>query len=342
MLIRRLGGVLAAFLMVITLLLLAPTDRAAAACSNGPFVLDCDVEVETPSTPGTIPTPPGGEPVGFTPGPQVCSFQGAELPCSSPDGWWNGTNCYVKLTDPQPAPGPNHSEGLGAWYTCTPAPAAPCDPAAGPCIIRDQFGVTFWSDTPPPGVVQYTPAQAAYRLARTFQLRAIGIGMAPANKVHDDDPAGTAPYRRTWVGIPVWLWVDNPQPLTVGPYTETATLGGVTVTATATVAGVVWSSGDRQSVNCGAGTPFNLAVMADRVAEDSPTCGFRFQSTSIDQPGEAFTVSATTQWTVAWTGGGQNGQIAIRDTTSSAPVQVGELQSVITPNQPGDDTRFGR
>ncbi len=68
----------------------------------------------------------------------------------------------------------------------------------------------------PPGINRYTPAQAAAALARTFVLSPIEIGMAPELKVHSDDPAGTAPYRRTWVGIPVWLWVNNPTPSSWG------------------------------------------------------------------------------------------------------------------------------
>jgi len=154
--------------------------------------------------------------------------------------------------------------------------------------------------------------------------------MAPADKIHTDDPAGTVAYRRTWVGIPVWLWVAQPSPTTWGPYSKTATLGGVTVTATASVTDVTWSTGDGQTVNCGLGTAFNEAAMANQLATDSPTCGFRFQHTSTSQAGGAFTVTATTHWSVEWTGGGQNGQIAEPNAQSSTAVHVGELQSVNT------------
>jgi hypothetical protein len=187
--------------------------------------------------------------------------------------------------------------------------------------------VSFWSDAPPAGVIRYTPAQAAALLVRTFQLTGIQIGMAPADKVHADDPAGAAAYRRTWVGIPVWLWVNNPQPLNFGPYTQTATLGGVTVTATAAVSSVSWSSGDGQAVTCGAGTVFNLNTMRDQLAVDSPTCGYRYQKTSGSGD---FTVTATSHWGVHWTGGGTDGTVAARDTSTTTRVHVGELQSVNT------------
>ena len=166
-------------------------------------------------------------------------------------------------------------------------------------------------------------------LVRTFTLQPITIGMAPESKVHSDAPIGTAAYRRTWVGIPVWLWVDGTSESTWGPLSRTATYGGVTVSATAGVRSLTWSSGDGQTVNCGVGTPFNAAAMADQLAVDSPTCGFRYQRTSGSG---TFTVSASTAWVVEWTGGGESGNIAMPTTTSTAQVRVGELQSVNTAN----------
>ncbi|WP_454111169.1 hypothetical protein [Leifsonia shinshuensis] len=296
---------------------------------------NCSIEIGDPGSPGDPGTPPGdGSPADFTPGPSTCSFNGKEIPCQTGDGWWNaGRGCYVNLVQPQPGQVPSgKSAGVGAWYSCIPI----CEPLPGG-IIRDCPSATFWSDVPPPGVNRYTPAQAAAALVKTFRLTGIPIGMAPAAKVHSDDPAGTAPYRRTWVGIPVWLWVDNPGPLNYGPYTETATLGGVSVTATAKVTSVTWSSGDGQTVNCGAGTAFDLASMKDKPAQDSPTCGFRFQKTSPNQGSGTYTVTARSHWTVEWAGGGANGQIAMRDTTSSADVRVGELQSVNTSTSLGSN-----
>jgi hypothetical protein len=129
------------------------------------------------------------------------------------------------------------------------------------------------------------------------------------------------------VGIPVWLWVDDPQPLTFGPYSKSATLGGVTVTATAAVQSVTWSGGDGQTVTCGAGTAFNEAAMQDELASDSPTCGFRYQKTS---GGGTFTVTATSNWLVRWTGGGTDGTIAVPTVRSTTKVRVGQLESVNT------------
>jgi len=196
----------------------------------------------------------------------------------------------------------------------------PLDPGSGFCV-----GTPFWSNTPPPGINRYTPAQAAAVVISRMTEAPIGIGMAPAQKVHSDDPAGTARYRRTWVGIPVWLWVDNPTAQTWGPQSITATVGGVTISATASVNQVVWDAGDGQSVTCGQGTVFVESEWANQAAQDSPTCGFRYQHTGT------YTVTATSSWTVSWTGGGDSGtQTAIAKATSS-PVTVGQLESVNAP-----------
>mgnify|MGYP003499225931 FL=1 len=316
--------------------LIGVSPAAAAEChidSWGNQV--CDIEVGQPGTPGT----PGGgtAPAGFTPGPATCLWDGVEgsedpdlipreIPCSTGDDYWsNGRQCYWSIDDPQ-RPAPNgKSLNVGAYYSCDPYVSNPALCGAP----TNCYGFSLWLDAPPPGITRYTPAQAAGMLVRTFVLQPITIGMAPERKVRTDDPAGTAAYRRTWVGIPVWLWVDSTSESTWGPLTRTATYGGVTVTATAQVQSLTWSSGDGQTVNCGVGTPFNAAAMADQLAVDSPTCGFRYQRTSGSG---TFTVSASTTWVVQWNGGGENGTIAMPTTTSSAQVRVGELQSVNTAN----------
>lgn len=277
----------------------------------------------------------------FTPGPTSCTStpQGgtpAPVPCTKDGAWWsNSGQCYWSLDNPQEPTPPGQDPTSGAWYTCTPLPPD-CGAPSSLCGI--QYTVAQWLTEPPAGINKYTPAQAAGMLVKTFTLNPIRIGMAPAKKTHTDDPAGTAPYRRTWVGIPVWLWVNDPTTSTWGPISKTATYGGQTVTATATVQSLTWSSGDGQTITCGAGTAFNEAYWANRPAEDSPTCGFRYQHTSGSG---TFTVTAQSVWVVKWTGSGQSGTIQMPTTTSTAHVRVGELQSVNT-NDPGDTFYAGQ
>jgi len=293
----------------------------------------CDVEATDPGNPETPGGGSGTGPAGFTPGPKTCTYrpfdgEAEEIPCTVDGGWWsNSEQCYWFLKDPQPAPPPGKDASVGAWYNCSSLVRPDCN------ISRDCSGFDRWLTAPPPGINRYTPAQAAGMLARSFILRPIEIGMAPQLKVHTDDPPGTAPYRRTWVGIPVWLWVDNPTDSTWGPISRTATYGGVTVTGKASVTSLTYTSGDGQTIGCGGGgTRFDPAYWANRAAQDSPTCGFRYQHTSKGTP---FTVSATSTWSVEWTGGGQSGRIQMPSTTSTTTVRVGELQSVNV-TVPGD------
>lgn len=325
---RTYGGILAILAVVLAVMVPVSAASAADGCVRNPVTgtWDCEVGAGGGGEPGGY-NPGGGStgPVDFTPGPSSCTYTGVdgpkEIPCSRDGGWWsNDRQCYWSLDDPQSAPPPGRDPSVGAWYTCN---LYQCNDPRG-CYTMGQ-----WLLAPPPGIVRYTPAQAAGMLVRTFVLQPITIGMAPEQKVHSDDPIGTAAYRRTWVGIPVWLWVDGTSESTWGPLSRTATYGGVTVTATAGVRTLTWSSGDGQTVNCGVGTRFNAAAMADQLAVDSPTCGFRYQRTSGSG---TFTVSASTTWSVEWSGGGDSGTIAMPTTTSTAQVRVGELQSVNTAN----------
>lgn len=331
---RRGAAVLVSFAAVIAVSVSfsVPASAANNCHTNSQGQVVCDVEVEVPGGPGS--ETPGTGPADFTPGPTTCTYtpkegEPREVPCSKDGGWWaNDIQCYWTLDDPQrPAP-TGRDASVGAWYSCLPIEPADCGG-------RLCYGTSVWRETPPPGVNRYTPAQAAGMLARTFVLKPIEIGMAPEQKVHTDDPAGTAPYRRTWVGIPVWLWVSPPTESTWGPISRTATYGGVTVSGTASVQSLTWTSGDGQTRSCGAGTRFDAAAMANQAAVDSPTCGFRYQHQS---DGGTFTLSATSTWAVEWTGGGQSGRIAMPTTSTSTTVRVGELQSV---NVSQDGDTFG-
>lgn len=305
--------ILGAFLVFVISSLTYP--QAAIASGNG---VQCDTKGNCSthiSNPGGGGSGGGAEPVtdpssGLTPGPAKCAdLGGGEVPCSGADGSWsNAHTCYIKIAATQPA-APAGAAGTGAWYDCK-SPQTCTTP--GNCMFTT---ITFWSDTPPPGINTLTPAQAAAELVKTFQLRGVDIGLAP-----DPNIAGSKSY----VGVPVWMWVNNPQPLTYGPYSQTATLGGVTITAQANVTSILWNMGDGDTVPCGSvGTTYNPAIGL----ANSPTCGYKYAKTSKTQPAGRYTITATSQWTVTWTGGGDKGTIPLtRTATSSA--QIGEIQSV--------------
>ena len=224
--------------------------------------------------------------------------------------WSNSRQCFVSMVEGEwPARPGSYSQEAG-YYVCAP-------------YIDQGATLTsyFWSETIPPGLKVLTPGSAAEQLISTFGLRGIDIGMAP-----EVNPEWG--HRRGYVGVPIWLWVDNPEPLTWGPYTETATLGGQTITATAKATSVRWQMGDGASTTCGnTGTPYNTGYGMTT----SPTCGYKYTTTSSRMPGDRFTVNATTSWTVTWTSlAGPGGTINLT-TDSSTDLEVNELQTVIVP-----------
>lgn len=277
-----------------------------------------EIDVEGASTttgtsPGESATDPGNV-EGFSAGPTECLHETSTgpvtVPCTQADAAWsNDRQCYWQLSSHQPAP-PFGAEPTGAWYVCIPAGC----PSTG-CAVD-----TVWLPSPPPGITVLSPAQAAARLVTTFTLEGISIGMAP--RVNPDWG-----HRRTYVGVPVWMWAGDQTPLNWGTYEVTATLGGQTITASAQVATVQWDMGDGTTVTCGEGTPYATAFGLT----SSPSCGHAYSRTSLREPGGMYTVTATSNWEVDWTGGGASGTIPVT-TTSTTDLEVLELQSVNVPN----------
>jgi hypothetical protein len=128
------------------------------------------------------------------------------------------------------------------------------------------------------------------------------------------------------VGLPTWLWVD---PSEWKPLTSTVSVTGVTVTVTAVPEKVVWQTGDGETVVCsGPGRPYDPAIADDQQRTD---CSHVYRRTSADAPGQAFQLTATTEWHVTWSasgapGGGDLG--VVRRTSAPVPVRVGEVQAI--------------
>ncbi|WP_438490761.1 ATP/GTP-binding protein [Streptomyces sp. S186] len=211
--------------------------------------------------------------------------------------------CTYKRADPQPPAGSldweGHQPGDGAVYeqTCT------FDANSAYHVIR-----MVWAADPPKGPT-VDPATLAQQAVDKMALRGPEIGIVPK-------PGGTG-----LVGLPVWMWTAK-SPETYGPNTASATAGPVTVTATAKVAQIVWDMGDGHTVTCTtAGTPYEPSYGKAK----SPDCGYLYRQSSKDEPGQKYTVTATSTWHVDWTGGGQSGQLT-QTRQSRTQITIGQLK----------------
>ncbi|WP_223179604.1 ATP/GTP-binding protein [Streptomyces griseicoloratus] len=115
-------------------------------------------------------------------------------------------------------------------------------------------------------------------------------------KLTGPDIASPPPEGRYTVGVPMWLWVRQGE-TTYGPATATASVGAVNGDRHRTVTSIRWIMGDGTIITCaGPGTPYR----GSEGMVDSPDCGHRYATTSSGQPGERFSLTATSTWTVDW------------------------------------------
>ncbi|WP_344514067.1 hypothetical protein [Dactylosporangium maewongense] len=227
------------------------------------------------------------------------------MPCTDPQfGTYTGGGCYWKAMVPPPlAPPPGGQDpATGAWGTKT------CYQSSGSDYVTQVYS---WNPNPPDGP---TPAQLAQQALAKLHLRGAQIGIAP-------QPGGSGA-----VGLPVWMWTAV-TPETWGPQSASASGGTITVTITAKASRIVWNMGDGSiPTTCtNPGTPYS----AHYGNTDSPTCGYRYTepSSTTTHPHAKYQISATTYWTVTWTGGGQTGVLNPTSQAQSS-IEIGEIVAV--------------
>lgn len=274
-----------------------PVDAEKSSLSNSGTVI---LKAGTPGSSGggfVAPASTGGS-------GGMCSYNGSQIPCTKDGGWWSAAKgCYISgpvtFFEPENTGAPASVDD-SAFFECA-------YPGGGVSILRLPINDP---------IIAVDPEVLARRAIEQMGLQAITIGIVP-------EPG---PDSIGLVGLPVWMWVDQPAPTTWGPLTGSASDGATTVTATARVATIDWNMGDGSVVTCTTpGTPYTDAY-DDAM---SPDCGHRYTRTSVNEPGQAYLITATSEWEITWTGGGQTGVIPLTLTTN-APIRVGELQVLTT------------
>jgi hypothetical protein len=213
--------------------------------------------------------------------------------------------CTYTVAEPQPAP------TSALWQGQSPANGAmyvkACPRVDGPGLTTMLVFVP--NGSAPPAGPPVDPRVLAEQAIASLVMRAPEIRMAPP-------PGSTSGL----VGLPVWMWTERGEEF-LGPARQSVSAGGVTVTAVGEVSRIVWDMGDGTTVACGAGTPYPPGA-----GGESPDCGHVYaQASSRHVPGGGpWPITATSTWTVTWSGGGLSGTETL-ELSSSAELFVGEL-----------------
>lgn len=183
----------------------------------------------------------------------------------------------------------------------------------------------------PQGPVPSTPsivdiATAVQVAVTAANIQPIVIGITPED----------VPGRTGLVGMPTWLWVKNPSENTIGPVQRTVTTGAVTVNLTGVLTSIMWNMGDGYGLFPCAGPPVAPYVPYTDVMLNlpSPTCGYYYRRSSIDQPGGVWRVSATSMWLIFWsvaTPTATVGGVIPLAPTARTQIRTGEMQVLVQP-----------
>jgi hypothetical protein len=228
------------------------------------------------------------------------------IPCQRDGAWAGSDGCYYKPADlsadtiaglgGQPA-------GEGGWYLRT------CYGADG-----GGLGGPVWMPGAPPVV---SPEVLARQARARLNLPKVVIGFNP--------PGMLLTWLPTWLTLGRSSWKEQ---------SATASVPGVSATATARPVKATWRMGDRfvdqpeGVVVCdGPGTAWILGTDPEAA---SPDCGYTYRRSSAAAAGAKFAVTVTVAWEVTWAGAGESGTIPGLTTTGTVQVPVQESHAVIS------------
>ena len=287
------------------------TKSASASTSQGAVTVGVGIHRHhQPSTADPTTTPPtSGSRSGY--GTSTPTTDPPQTPAAPTYTCTTGPINLIQFQELMGVGGPE--PGYWALTECN-GPGAPA-PSRPFWVVIAQPGAPAVAGAPAPPP---SPVVVALQAEKQLTLPATTIEMAP--------PAATAQL----VNVSSWLWLN---PATWKPYTATASIDGVSATATATPEQVVWNMGDGSTVTChGPGTPYDPSQ-----PNATTNCSYTWTTPSVGEPGGDYAVSATTKWQVTWTaigapGGGNLGLVA--GAAANADVVVTESQAINTPSAP--------
>lgn len=243
------------------------------------------------------------------------------------DGWWGEVTCHKGEPNCEVAAGVSagsapapHRPALngGTQSDGTPAHTPPCVPSIPPGLT-DPADQDAWRQ-----FACATPGSASGSFGtQGLAVSPSDLALVARNRLRLLIPVvASNPGGMQLVHLPTWLWLATGWE----PVSATASVPGLSVTATATPTSASWSMGDGTTVVCAkAGTPYRPGY--DPKAP-SPDCGHTYRTSSASQPEQAFPVKATVRWTVTWSGTGDGGPLPDMTTTGDAAFRVAESQAL--------------
>lgn len=129
------------------------------------------------------------------------------------------------------------------------------------------------------------------------------------------------------VNLETWLWVARSA---WREHRASASVPGLSVTATARPRRVIWTMGTGDTVVCpGPGTPYDRTRPPEA---QRPSCSYTYRRSSAGAPGDRFTVTATIEWDAEWRARGidAGGDLGTLRTTSRVRIRVAEIQALNT------------
>lgn len=275
--------------------LLAAVGQAAHADLQPPQCSDdtdsCEVGVEDPGIPGGSDGNEGSDGGGGAGGNSDGGEAGADE-----GGLSNCTSSIVDTNaDSHPLAGPR--------------------PAGGPYVLvvetcRTPSGSTVqtgeWLEQGADGQVQIRPEVLAQRAVDRLRL--------------PQPVLNTSPESMQLVHLPVWLAVTE---ASWAQQSASASVPGMTVTATATPVSASWSMGNGDSKECT--VPGTVWTPAEGETEASPDCGYVYEQASEAD----LHVSVTVVWQVRWAGGGASDSMPDMTTSAQTTWPVIESQSLV-------------
>jgi hypothetical protein len=188
-----------------------------------------------------------------------------------------------------------------------------CENGDGEVVFR---GWTRWTAT----AIQVLAADLAYEASRELPLPHPHPAMSPA--IGADQ----------LVGLSTWLWLE---PGSWATLDATASVPGLSATATATPTRVRWDMGDGTIVTCdGPGVAYDPTRDDDAQSTD---CKHTYQHVSADEPSGAYAATVAVDWAITWSAtNGQGGTLPGTSRGTSFPVPVAERQAVLCYGGPDD------